>query len=638
MSLPLPTLLAFILLLPGLAWLTWSSDEQIANSPYDLPSRLADTIGISLALPALVGLASFLFGWRFSGAGVIWLYALWGGIIFIGIIRRSRRNKVKISGQLTIDHYPLSLIHFLPLLLFALLLAFRFYQARDLALPAWVDSIHHTLIVRLFLETGGIPPTMEPYLSVPFYYHFGFHLNAALFAFFTRLPPEQAVLIFGQFLNAFVSLAVYRLGMALWQDWRRASLALILTGFVFQMPGYYLTWGRYTLLAGLGIMILAMAAALDVIRSSNDRSSSDTPSPKPEAAARLAVYVAGILLTHYFAAGLLALFFGVLLLEQMVFGEIRPWSFWKARGFRALFLAGLAGFLLAAPWVWHVWTSGQHYFGVNVVAATESPDETYFSGYLAYLWQLLGPYRSHVLLALGGGALFLTGWRDRTRPFALWTVVGVLLSLPWGVHVAPFRPDHGVIVAFFPAGMLIADAFITPLDVGGRRFRWLARGTFTAAWISLLIWGVRETRAITNPATILATQADVNALAWIAKNTPADANFFINVAHWQTGSYRGVDGGWWIMPLTGRKTFLPPALYLFGDRNDIRTTNARAAQAAQFTECSGEFRTFLTDNQLSHIYLGPSQGALRPQALGACTGLRQVYEQEGVTIYEVIPP
>lgn len=625
MSLPLSTLLALCLLLPGLAWQVWFGAGR-ANPSHDLPSRLADMIGLSLALVALVGLGTFLFGWRFSGVGVMWLYGLMGSLVLLGAFRRWRNRGM--TAQVGFSTYAQGLV----LIAFALLLAFRFYQARALVLPPWVDSVHHTLIVRLFLETGGVPPTAEPYLPLAFYYHFGFHLNAALFAFFTRLPPEQAVLIFGQFLNAFVSLAMYRLGMALWQDWRRAILALILTGFVFQMPAYYLTWGRYTLLTGLGLMILAMAAALDILRAS-------PTSVRPHAAtARLAVYTAGILLTHYFAAGLLALFFATLLLEQLVFGDLRLWNFWKNPGFQKLFFAGFAGFLLAAPWVWHVWASGNRYFGVNVVAPTESPDEAYFAGYLGYLWQLLGPYRSHVLLGFGGLSLFLTGWRDRTRPFALWAVAFVMLSLPWGIHLKPFRPDHGTIVAFLPAAMLIADAFITPLDVETRWFRWLARGAFAAAVVSLLLWGGRETREITNPATILATQAEVNALDWIAENTPADATFFINVAFWQSGSYRGVDGGWWIMPLTGRQTFLPPALYLFGAQEYAQDINALAARAAQFTSCTDDLRAFLQANGLTHMYLGPSQGALRPEQLADCAGIQRIYAQEGVTIYEVRLP
>jgi hypothetical protein len=627
MSLPLSSLFAlFILLLPGLAWLVWFERKG------DFTSRLADVIGLSLALPAIIGLGTFLFGWRFSGMGVVWVYGLVGLIIVVSLIRWRRKTSIshpstilRTSSQFPITNYQLLITNSLPILLFALLLAFRFYQSRNLALPAWVDSVHHTLVVRLFLETGGIPPTMEPYIQAPFYYHFGFHLNAALFAFLSRLSPEQAILIFGQFLNAFVSLAMYRLGMALWNDWRRAGIAMLLTGFVFQMPAYYLTWGRYTLLTGLGLLILAMAATLDVIRSSNDR----------EPAVRLAIYTAGVLITHYFAAGLLALFFVAVVLEQIVFGEV-PWQLWKHKGFRMIFFAGLAGFLLAAPWVWHVWDSGNQYFGVNVVAPTDSPDEVYFSGYLEHLWNLLGPYRSHVMLFLGLTSLLLVGWRDRTRPFGVWAVAFGILSLPWGVHIAPFRPDYGVIIVFFPAGMLIADAFVTPLDTGSRAgFHWLARGALTTALISLLVWGVRETRDVVNPVTILANQAEVNALDWIEQNTPEEANFFINVTYWQSDSYRGVDGGWWIMPLTGRSTFLPPALYLLGDQEDVIAINALSERASQFKACSAEFQTFLKETAITHVYLGPSQGSLRPDTLGDCPGLSIVYQNEGVTIYEV---
>ncbi|MCB9136279.1 MAG: hypothetical protein H6636_12690 [Anaerolineales bacterium] len=622
---PLTALFALALLLPGLLWQIGFGVGRIANPSYDLPSCLADLIGISLALAALVGLGTFLFGWRFSGTALLFLYGLIAAVLLVLLFRRRKKSpspESAIPSSPLPTHYSL-LITFLSLFSFAILLALRFYQSRTLVLPAWVDSVHHTLIVRLFLETGGVPPTANPYLPITFYYHFGFHLNAALFAFFTRLTPDQAVLIFGQFLNAFVSLAMYRLAMSLWRDPRRALLALLLTGFVSQMPAYYLTWGRYTLLTGLSLMLLAMAAALDVIRS---------PSPTSEATARLTLYVAGTLLTHYFAAGLLALFLSVLVLEQMLAGQ---WQVWKHPGVRTLFWAGFAGFLLASPWVWHVWISGRRYFGVNVVGPTESPDEAYFSGYLGYLWQLMGPYRGHVFLILGGIVFLIVGWRKRVRPFALWSVAFILLSLPWGVHIQPFRPDHGVIILFVPAGMMLADAFITPMDAESRWFRWLARGTFATALISLLIWGVRETRDILNTGTILATQADLHALTWIAENTPTDVDFFINVAYWQTGSYRGVDGGWWIMPLTGRRTFLPPALFLFGPKDEVKATNALAARAAQFNACTDEFRAFLTENKLTYVYLGANQGPLRPEGMASCPDFQVIYAQEGVTIYRV---
>jgi len=612
----------FILLLPGLAWQVW------LDAKGDLASRFAECIGISLALPALVGLATYLFGWRFSGAGIIWLYGLAGILAVFPFFRRKTAPLLESipDSQSPITNIQLLITNFLPLILFALLLAFRFYQARDLALPAWVDSVHHTLIVRLFLETGGVPLTVQPYIDAPFYYHFGFHLSTALYAFFARLSPDQAVLIFGQFLNAFVSLAMYRLGMALWNDRRRAWVAMLLTGFVFQMPGYYLTWGRYTLLTGVGLLILGMAAALDVIHSSNVR----------EAAARLAVFAAGALLTHYFAAVLLALFFAALVLDRIVGGRVRPWQLWKDEGLRAMILAGLVGFLMVSPWVWQVWVAGNQYFRVSVVAPGQSLDEVYFSGYLDYLWFLLGPYRSQVMACVGLAALVLVGWRKKTRPFAVWTVAFVILSLPWGIRLAPFRPDYGVIMVFLPAGMLIADAFVTPLDAQSHAwFRWLARGTLAAALFSLLVWGVRETKDVVNPVTVLAHAEEVNALGWIEAHTSEDANFFINVTYWQAGAYRGVDGGWWIMPVTGRRTFLPPVLYGFDAREDVLAINALAERAAQFADCSADFRAFLHENTLTYVYLGPSQGPLRPETLAGCAGLNVVYQLDGVTIYAV---
>ena len=50
-----------------------------------------------------------------------------------------------------------------------------------------------------------------------------------------------------------------------------AALAALLVGFVFQMPAYYLTWGRFTLLTGLVVLGPAMAAALDVFKGPDRR-------------------------------------------------------------------------------------------------------------------------------------------------------------------------------------------------------------------------------------------------------------------------------------------------------------------------------------------------------------------------------
>ncbi len=147
--------------------------------------------------------------------------------------------------------------------LFGVILVWRFGQIRGLVLPAWVDSVHHALLVRILLEQGTIPQTWAPYLpQVPFYYHFGFHLTAALLAKLTGLAIGQAVLIMGQVWQAVLAWGVYLLGYTLWKNQAKALVAMILVGFVSQMPAYYTAWGRYTLLVGLGLMIMGVCFGL----------------------------------------------------------------------------------------------------------------------------------------------------------------------------------------------------------------------------------------------------------------------------------------------------------------------------------------------------------------------------------------
>ncbi|NJO05360.1 MAG: hypothetical protein HC876_07460, partial [Chloroflexaceae bacterium] len=51
----------------------------------------------------------------------------------------------------------------------------------------------------------------------------------------------------------------------------------------------------------------------------------------------------------------------------------------------------------------------------------------------------------------------------------------------------------------------------------------------------------------------------MTALEWIEQNTAPTSQFLINTTGWFSHVDRGTDGGWWITPLTGRSTSLPPA-------------------------------------------------------------------------------
>ena len=624
-----------VILLPGLVWERYADRRGWFGAAVraDPPSRLIDLFGFGFALVAAAGMLTFFLPVRVNGSGLIFVILLLIGLGVRSLFQRDR----------TIDAEPVGDAPRFPwifaALAFAGILAFRFYQAAELVLPAWVDSLHHTLLVRLVLENGGLPATFEPYMPVPLYYHTGFHTNAALFAALTGLSPDRAVLVFGQILNAAVALGVYRLGLSLWPDGRRAWIAMLLVGFCFQMPAYYLTWGRYTLLAGTFLLTLAMSAALDLVRGG----------PDAGRIVHLAVLTAGLLLTHYFSAALFLLFLGVVVLERLFARR----GFFKTRSFRGLLVGAAAGGLFALPWVVRAVVYSTDLIGLDIVLPAESLDEAYFSGYRDYLLDLLGPRRGIPIpgldaavpgrgvllhgLALAG--LVLIGWRRGVRPLALFALAAGLLSLPWGVNLAPFRPDHGVILAFLPAALLAADALVSPLDAGWPVWtRRILKGLFAVAVFGILSWGMRDTIEIVNPTTVLADADDRAALEWIAENTPEEAVFLINATPWQGGAYRGVDGGWWITPLTGRKTSLPPVLYLDGELDYVLEVLDRAERMSGVEGCGDDLRSLLEETGATYVYLHQGKGTLQPAALGGCEGLRPVYADGEVFIFGVMNP
>jgi hypothetical protein len=598
---------AIVLVFPGLAL-----SLCLKKKNKDILEILSDTIGLSISVTALLALFAYLVGWRFSAIDVVVFYLVAGLFMLISLGRSAARPWRTAR-------------FFAPLSIFGILIIWRFYQASELILPAWVDSLHHVLIVKVILENGGIPSTMDPYLPIPFYYHFAFHLLAGIFSFMSGLAPENAVLGIGQVLNAAVALSIYRLGIALWDDRWRAALAALLVGFVSTMPAYYVSWGRYTLLVGLVLLPLAMAAALDIFRKG-------ASVPR---AVHLSLLTGGLLLAHYFAAILLAVFL-VILGVQTFIQDIRQANLLKGNRWLYLITGAVGGAALAGVWIVRTWIYANRGISISAIVSTEVATNLYFPDYLSYLWRLLGPGHNYLLMGLAGLGLILAIWQTKTRAFALWSICLVLMSQPWGLNISPFRPDHGVIILFLPVGLLASTFLIN----SGERFlsgRLVIAGNILLVMTigMILIWGVISTRTIINPATVLASQADLQALEWIKEDIPEDARFFINVAYWQNRSYRGVDGGWWITPLTGRDTLLPPVIYVMGEIDYVEKVLEQGRKGSQLEGCTLEMWELIEDAGLTHIYLNRTVGPLYPDSLADCPGLTILYEKDGVFIYEI---
>lgn len=597
-----------VLFLPGLAVLAW-----LHQPAADWFERLADGLGISISLTALLAMGFYLVGAAPGGYGAAAFYGLAGAGFAAGVIKK---GLPRISRPLLLGD---GLWIFAGAAALAGLLAFRFYQARELVFPNWVDSVHHTLIVRTMLEYGGLPPTLRPYLDVPFFYHYAFHILAALFAFLTRLQPDQAVLWLGQVLNALVALSVYRFGRAAGQDRRAAGLAGLLVGFVLQMPAYYLSWGRYTLLTGLILLPLAMAAALEFLRQPDNW----------RVGLRLGLLVTGLCLAHYLALLLMALFLLVLGASRAVPAlSSRRDPLWRLAG------VSLGGVALGLPWLIRMLVYSISQAKVDLVL----PDAA--AGTWQYLNTLIGPRHNTFLMAAAVLGLLLALWQGRRglRTFAVWTLVLCVLSIPYGLRLGPFRPDHYVIVLFFPTSILLAELLTAGADALAVRVHpWLGPAMlFLAAWVLVLL-GVRETGHVINPVTILADRADRAALDWVNANTPPTARFFINSTAWQFDIYRGVDGGYWLTPYTGRASLIPPVVYTWGGASAMQQVKDWSERGQHLQGCTPDFWQLVREDSLTYVYVRDGKGNLKASSLDECARLRRVYSAQGVSIYEIIP-
>ena len=142
-----------------------------------------------------------------------------------------------------------------------------------------------------------------------------------------------------------------------------------------------------------------------------------------------------------------------------------------------------------------------------------------------------------------------------------------------------------------------------------------------------------------NPATILATPGDRAALAWIAENIPEDAVFVVNVWPWQSNTYAGSDGGYWIPVLTDHASLLPPLLY--SSSLPMETTEQMNSLFLQLSQAETlddpGLRTRLADAGVTHLYLGARRHALQAAEFEGRPFVQLLYAKDNVSIYAITP-
>ncbi len=626
-----------VLWLPGFLLLELSGLRR----RYDFGEQVALSVGFSLALIPVLMLWTSVLKIRWSGAGIyiaagFLLAILLIRLLYNAIVARRRSAKAdldEINSPPTahpVKNKASLFVSVALVLAFLAALAVRLVMVRDLATPAWVDSVHHALITRLVLENGAYPSTYQPYLDIaPSVYHPGFHSLAAAFTWLSQLDLERSMLVLGQVLNALCVFSVYLFARTLTRSQLAGLLAAIVTGFLTPMPAYYTSWGRYTELAGLLLLPLIPALLQPLL---------DGPSTRKPAWLIILGGIAGggLFMVHYRVLAFLAcLVVAIVLFNLIRRKEDQGYSSLRLLSVVAL-MAGL-GILLVLPWFIQAFKTNL----LPYVTSTVSSPVPFFQD---FAWPFLTSALGKQAMAVAGlGLVWGVIQRKRfTFILVLWVVLLFLLAnlaalkLPGGGLVSNSSVE---IMLFIPISIL-AGYFIDqllahwkalvppPLAVPS-----IVLAVLLVGYVSYL--GATQLVPILNPVTILSRQADLPAMGWIERNIPAGETVVINPFNWGYGLYAGNDGGYWISPLTGRPTLPPPVLYGLGP--EASQISELSLQILQLAPEPIKLWEFLHTHALHYVYIGARGGVLSPEKLASSGLFTALYQQDGVWIFVVKP-
>ncbi|MEA3407147.1 MAG: DUF6541 family protein [Chloroflexota bacterium] len=625
----LPALL-LLLILPGLAM-----------ALYCLPWGRLDGgtfAGVVFSLSLMAW--PLLLLWRsLLGAGVVsskvGMWALLGASLILVLYRLWRKRgerllRLENEGGSSLPDVALGLV-------LVIALATRFVQVRELAVPAWVDSRHHSLVTQMIAERGAIPSSFAPYMPVDhFFYHFGFHANAAVLTWLTNLSPCRAVLLLGQVLNGLAALTIYGLAVE-WTERRWAGVvAAVVVGALSYMPAYYVSWGRYTQLAGL--------VALPSLLLMTHWLFTDKKTPRGVWAVAI-VLAAGMVLTHYRVLIFYVLFWIPYAVLWLVRQRAARWA-WQRLG-KILVILGGVSLVMISPWAWRfvnrIFPNVQTLYG-----GWGAADE----GYTSFPSGLLKVGWTRPLLYLAGAGVIwgLLRRRGEMVLFPCWAGLCLLvanlhlLGLPdiWLVHnesvVISFWMPMGVLVGWLAGDMpalLVQKA--RNLEEGLPLRRAISWALF-AATLLVTIWGCWRMVNVLNPVTVLVTEDDLHAAEWIASHTPPEARFLVNARRWQGEVYVGTDGGYWLPLLAGRDTTMPCVFYSQGTPAYREEVNA-LAQAVEGVEDVDDTQLLqhLVDAGVTHVYVGAKGGALKPHELEASPHYERIYATGPAHVYKFVP-
>src|SRR6266542_2083536 len=500
------------------------------------------------------------------------------------------------------------------LAIFALTFWTRLVEIRDLALPPWVDSVHHALMIRVAAEQGQVPYSLRPYLPVDnLPYHWGYHVVAAAVMQLSGVALPQVMLWSGQMLTGLLMLPAL---VILWHAGLRAPSRRLALYTALLLAGLCIVHFRILIFA------LGLAGAIGVVWAlAVDRAWFRAGLGFAVQSAAFGIALAGPWLWLIAGRALIPAFeHPTLQLREDGYNTLNQDLLW----------AGQNRLLIALALVAALWSLRR-----RALPAIEQV------GWVGALVVLANPWLASYLLPAVGASVLCYGLSYR-RPLIACFGAPLLLLNPALLHLPYLRLIPNDIVAislFIPIGVLLGGAVAgvnTRLTTMADSRRRLLRPAGALLLALAAVWGAWNLRSVVNPATVFATPADAKAIAWAAEHTPANARFLINATPWLPGAVRGADGGWWLMPLAGRWTSTPPVLFIYGADAYVHATQARNSLIAGFHPGQeAQLFDMIRSERISYIYLGAQSGLLRPATVADPRAFETVYDHDGVVILAI---
>lgn len=499
----------------------------------------------------------------------------------------------------------------------------RLFIGRGMVVLPGADAYHHTLIVQLFEEHGGIPSSYEPYAPlVSFSYHFGFHSIVALFRWLFETELLVSTKTVALVLNGATAAVSGLLAERLTNDRRAGVFAAAFVGLIVASPLCLLRWSRFTQTTGLFFL---PAGVLAWVMSGKERGWWISP-----------LLIAAMFFSHYRVL-MIWLPFAVIVLSVELLR--RHWY-----AVRSQIKVGIFSLALAIPWLVRVvWVQSDPY-GLRIIPPMLEGGNSL---------QRLGPAITYVtnwpVLVVSLLVAGVVWWKKELsaagRSVVAWclALVGWILALQT-VWFAFILVDANTVLLSLPIplGVLMGLGGGWLWSSSHGRGKLLLRG----GMVTLLILGVMA-GTIYFPSlmrvenSLMIRPGDLVTMDWITHNIPGDALFFTNGLKFplSPGWIVGIDGGYWIPLLTHRAVTVPPMIYLleWGDPSMLPVRLEASSRMLTDVENGGSQVSQLANEYgVTHIFAGTGLTSLDPSKLVDQENVVPVYRQDRIWIFGIV--